>query len=121
MAIAARPWVVGTSGPVDLAVRLWRQWLLAVLQRTGGAGRPRPGTAAEARDAVAAHAAEVAAETDRLVRAFAQVRSDVLKADALVARPAAGSVGTWRKRGGRMRNNLPPRPTTHRRHRVHIL
>lgn len=68
-AIASRPWVVGTSGPVDLAVRLWRQWLLAVLRSTGGTGRPRPGTAAEARDAVAAHAAEVAAETDRLVRA----------------------------------------------------
>ena len=67
-AITSRPWVVGTSGPIDLAVRLWRQSLLAVLQSTGRAGRPRPGTAAEARDAVAAHAAEVAAETDRLVR-----------------------------------------------------
>lgn len=67
--MASRPWVVGTSGPVDLAVRLWRQWLLAVLESTGGAGRPRPGTAEEARDAVAAHAAEVAVETARLVRA----------------------------------------------------
>lgn len=68
-ALASRPWVAGGGGPVDLAVRLWRQWLLAVLAGTSGAGRPRPGTAEEARDAVAAHSAEVAAETERLVRA----------------------------------------------------
>jgi hypothetical protein len=68
-AIASRLGVAGTGGPVDLAVRLWRQHLLAVLERPGGAGRPRPKTAAEARDAVAAHAADVAMETDRLIRA----------------------------------------------------
>ncbi|XVV15714.1 hypothetical protein ACQP2X_15630 [Actinoplanes sp. CA-131856] len=67
-ALASRPWVVGSGGPVDLAARLWRRWLLAVLVGTGRAGRARPRTAEEARDAVAAHVAEVAAETDRLIR-----------------------------------------------------
>ncbi|ABS06060.1 hypothetical protein [Kineococcus radiotolerans] len=65
---SSRPWVVGEAGPVDLAVRLWRQWLLMQLAGNNGVGRPHPRTAEEARDAVAAHVAETAAETDRLVR-----------------------------------------------------
>lgn len=68
-ALVAGPWVVGTGGPVDLAVRLWRQQILAVLQPRVASGRPRPRTAAEARDAVAAHAAEVAVEVRRLLSA----------------------------------------------------
>ncbi|WP_210503018.1 NACHT domain-containing protein [Nocardioides xinjiangensis] len=68
-AMASRPWVVGTGGPVDVAVRLWRQWLVAVLRGSGGAGLPRPRSAEEARDAVASHAADVAAEIERLVGA----------------------------------------------------
>lgn len=66
-ALVAGPWVVGTGGPVDLAVRLWRQQILAILRPRATSGRPRPRTAAEARDAVATHAAEVAAEVNRLL------------------------------------------------------
>lgn len=68
-ALVAGPWVVGTGGPVDLAVRLWRQQIVAVLAPRAASGRPRPRTAAEARGAVAAHAAAVAAEVGRLLPA----------------------------------------------------
>ncbi|MCM0622337.1 AAA family ATPase [Nocardioides bruguierae] len=68
-AMATRPWVAGAGGPIDLAVRLWRQWLVGALRGMGATGRPRPTSAEEARDAVASHAADVAAEVDRLVRA----------------------------------------------------
>lgn len=68
-ALVADPWVVGKGGPVELAVRLWRQQILAVLTPRATTGQPRPRTAAEARDTVAAHAVDVAAKVGRLLSA----------------------------------------------------
>ncbi|OLT37048.1 hypothetical protein BJF82_10435 [Kytococcus sp. CUA-901] len=68
-AMGSRAWVAANGGALDLAVRLWRQWLQAALQGTGGAGLPRPRTAEEACDAVVAQMGRVAVETDRLIRA----------------------------------------------------
>lgn len=82
-AMASRTWAAGMGGPVDLAVRLWRHWLLEVVRGTGGAGLPRPRTAEEARDAVAAHATKVAAETDRIVRAAVPAEHRAAVADEI--------------------------------------
>lgn len=83
-ALASAAWVAAAGGPLDVAVRLWRQQLRAVLTVRGRSGRPRPRTAAEARDAVAAHAADAADHLDRLL-------SEALPAEHLPA--LRGEVG----------------------------
>lgn len=79
----SKGWAVGTGGPVDLAVRLWRQWLLALLRTTHGAGLPRPRTTEEARDAVAAHIAEIAAQMERVVQTAVPARHRTVLIDEI--------------------------------------
>lgn len=66
-ALRTRPSVVGAGGPVDLAVRLWRQWLQARLREDRGIGRATPRTIEDARNAVAAHTTEVARLIEELI------------------------------------------------------
>ena len=63
--------VVQDGGPLMIAVRLWRQDLLERLRTPPALGSPRPITQEQACAALASHAEQAAAATERLITAIA--------------------------------------------------
>jgi hypothetical protein len=63
--------VVEDGGPLVIAVRLWRQDLIARLHTAPGLGSRRPTSLEEACSALEAHASQTAAAADRLIGAVA--------------------------------------------------
>lgn len=63
--------VIDDGGPLDVAVRLWRQDLLQRLRTPQALGAPRPTSLEEACSTLAAHAKQTAAATAGLIEAVA--------------------------------------------------
>jgi hypothetical protein len=79
--------VIESGGPLAVAVRLWRQHLLAHLRGTGDLRPRRPTSLQEACSSLDAHAGQTAAATDRFISAVGP------PGNALVLRAQVGPLG----------------------------
>lgn len=70
VALTSRAWLTDLAGPVDVAARVWRQWILARLNREPGIGRSHPRTIDEARRCVIEQTDAAARETQLLADAL---------------------------------------------------